>query len=78
MNAELVTDQPVEGQQILVREADTVRLDVYTPNGWLALHDFGYMDDATFDAFIALWPRLFHLMVTGVWLREQKPAERFH
>lgn len=78
MQADLNIDSPIFGQQILVRDPDAVRLKVYTPNGWLAVHDFGYMDDMTFDAFIHLWPRLYHLLLTGTWLRESCPYEALH
>lgn len=74
----MTSDTPILGQQILVRDPDAVRLNVYTPNGWLSVHDFGYMDDMTFDAFIHLWPRLYHLLITGSWLRERAPGPHIH
>lgn len=74
----LEIENPHTGQLVMVRNEDAVLLNIFTGQDWSVVKDFGYMDEDTFDAFMLLWPKLFHLFATGAWLREHKPGPYAH
>lgn len=78
MQEHLDVKDPQTGQLIIVRDEEAVQLNIYTGQDWKVVKDFGYMDEETFSAFMMIWPQLFHLFATGVWLREKKPGAYAH